>query len=79
MTALKLFSNLTALTALLQFVPFAIGAEQQHVLKDKPTSPFDAEFAKLAKETLELWHVPGVSIAVVDGDDTWAEVSFCLS
>ncbi|TVY34820.1 Protein flp, partial [Lachnellula subtilissima] len=30
------------------------------------------------KDTLELWHVPGVSIAVVDGNDTWAEVSFRL-
>jgi hypothetical protein len=79
MAAFKMFSNFTAWTALLQFVTFTIGAEQQLVLKDKPASPFDSKFAKLAKETLELWHVPGLSIAVVDGNDTWADVSFCLS
>ncbi|KAK3945584.1 penicillin-binding protein 4 [Diplogelasinospora grovesii] len=31
-------------------------------------SPFTADFEKLAKETLEKWHVPGLAIAVVDGD-----------
>ena len=79
MTVLRMLSNLTALTALLQFPPFTIGAEQQHILKDKPASPFDAKFAKLAEDTLKLWHVPGLSIAVVDSNDTWAEVSLCLS
>lgn len=74
MITLKMFSNFTALSALLHFSPFTASA-QQHVIQDKPTSPFDAKFAKLAKETLDLWHVPGVSIAVVDGTETWAEVS----
>jgi len=30
-------------------------------------------FGKLVKETLEIWHVPGVSVAVVDGDKTYAQ------
>ncbi|TVY91494.1 Protein flp, partial [Lachnellula willkommii] len=68
-----MFSKLFALTTLLQLVPLANSAEQQHVLKEKLTSPFDAKFAKLVKDTLDLWHVPGVSISVVDGNDTWAE------
>jgi hypothetical protein len=41
--------------------------------------PFDAAFERLVNETLKLWHVPGVSIAVIDGDDTWVEVRFIIS
>jgi len=41
---------------------------------DSTDGPLDERFAKLVKETLELWHLPGISIAVVDGDKTWAEV-----
>jgi len=44
-------------------------------MKGKRSGPFDARFAKLVKETLDKWHVPGISIAVVDGDDMWAEVN----
>lgn len=36
--------------------------------------PLDRKFGMLVKETLDFWHVPGVSIAVVDGDYTWAKV-----
>jgi hypothetical protein len=70
-----MFSNLICVLALLQLIPPTFGAEQQHVLKDKPTSPLDDKFAKLVNETLHFWHVPGISIAVVDGENTWAEVS----
>jgi CubicO group peptidase (beta-lactamase class C family) len=41
----------------------------------KSTSPFSDEFAQFAKETLEQWKVPGVSLAVIDGDQVYAEVS----
>jgi CubicO group peptidase (beta-lactamase class C family) len=34
----------------------------------------DERFEKLVQESLERWHVPGVSVAVVDGDNTWAMV-----
>ncbi len=44
-------------------------------MKKQRSGPFDAKFAKLVKETLDKWHVPGISIAVVDGDDMWAEVT----
>lgn len=70
-----MFPNLTFIFALLQLVPPTFGVEQQHVFKEKASNPFDDNFAKLAKETLEFWHVPGVAIAVVDGENTWAEVS----
>ncbi|KAJ5826326.1 penicillin-binding protein [Penicillium riverlandense] len=35
--------------------------------------PLNKEFEKLVHETLARWHVPGVSIAVVDGEKSWAE------
>ncbi|KAI0104412.1 beta-lactamase/transpeptidase-like protein [Daldinia grandis] len=36
-------------------------------------SPFDSDFEAFAKAALDRWKVPGVSVAVVDGEDTWAE------
>lgn len=40
----------------------------------KRISPLNADFAKFAQKTLEKWNIPGISIAVVDGDETFAEV-----
>jgi hypothetical protein len=42
--------------------------------KKEKVSPFDADFAKLVEITRSKWHLPGVSLAVVDGDETFAEV-----
>lgn len=39
-------------------------------------SPFTKEYAKHVGELLEEWHVPGVAIGVVDGDNIWTEVGF---
>lgn len=39
--------------------------------------PLDKNFEKLVKETLDLWHVPGVSVAVVDGEKIYAQVRLC--
>ncbi|EXJ77110.1 hypothetical protein A1O3_10268 [Capronia epimyces CBS 606.96] len=36
-------------------------------------SPLDEDFAKLVQSTLDKWHIEGVAVAVVDGDDTWSE------
>lgn len=47
----------------------------QKVLKDKHGSPLDEGFGQFAIDTLLEWYVPGVAIAVVDGDDSWAAVS----
>jgi CubicO group peptidase (beta-lactamase class C family) len=40
--------------------------------------PLNGEFSRLVQETLEMWHVPGVAVAVVDGDKTWTKVGACL-
>ncbi|CAK7206562.1 hypothetical protein SEUCBS139899_009358 [Sporothrix eucalyptigena] len=36
-------------------------------------SPFDDTFRALVADTLASWHIPGIAIAVVDGDHTWVE------
>ncbi|KAH8700965.1 beta-lactamase/transpeptidase-like protein [Talaromyces proteolyticus] len=36
-------------------------------------NPLNEEFEKLVQKTLDLWHVPGIAVAVVDGDNTWAQ------
>jgi hypothetical protein len=53
----------------------ASGLEGQKPLQSNSAGPLDAKFASLVNETLHSWHVPGFSIAVIDGDDVWAEVS----
>lgn len=44
------------------------------VPKDKD-SPLDKEYQELVTRTLEYWHVPGVAVAVVDGEKIYAQVS----
>lgn len=36
--------------------------------------PLDTNFEKFVKDHLDLWHVPGVSVAVVDGENIWTAV-----
>lgn len=40
----------------------------------KGESPFTDEYAKHVDRLLERWHVPGMAVGVVDGDDIWTEV-----
>lgn len=57
-------------------IPASVSATELEKIekKKKKVSPFDADFAKLAQETLIKWHLPGVALAVIDGDETFAEV-----
>ena len=36
-------------------------------------NPLDDDFKRLVEHAMEEFHVPGISVAVVDGDATWAE------
>lgn len=40
---------------------------------ERGESPFTDAFGKHVDELLNKWHVPGVAIGVVDGDDIWTE------
>ncbi|KAJ5195402.1 uncharacterized protein N7498_008840 [Penicillium cinerascens] len=47
--------------------------DHQETSEPSKVSPLDEDFAQLVQSTLEKWHIPGVAIAVIDGDDTWSE------
>jgi hypothetical protein len=55
-------------------LPEAWGSLQK-ILGDNALSPFTADFEQRVNKVLERWHVPGISIAVVDGDHEWSAVS----
>ncbi len=38
-------------------------------------TPLDETFDAIAKKLLQEWHVPGMSIAVIDGDQTFTKVA----
>lgn len=42
-------------------------------------SPFDPEFDALVSKLLEEWKVPGLSIAVVHGSESYSKVNLELS
>ena len=39
-----------------------------------PPSPFNENFNELTNKLLKDFHVPGISVAVVDGDDVFSKV-----
>ena len=56
-------------------VSFAIDQVVMKTYSDDESGPLNEDFAKLVNKTLDLWHVPGLSIAVVDGEKTWSKVT----
>jgi hypothetical protein len=66
---------LNSRSALLQLYLFSIVYGQ---FTNGTSSPFTAKFNDLVNDTLHLWNVPGIAIAVVDSNQTWAEVSIIL-
>jgi hypothetical protein len=54
-------------------IPSSISADDGKQYATK-TSPLNGDFEKLVRETLDKWHIQGIAVAVVDGDETWAEV-----
>ncbi|KAK7426709.1 hypothetical protein QQZ08_006745 [Neonectria magnoliae] len=45
----------------------------EYIQPEDDGNPLTEEFGKFAKETLEDWKVPGVSIAVIDGEDVFTK------
>ncbi len=45
---------------------------------DVKTSPLNASFEDVVRKTLEEWHIPGMAVAVIDGEDIWTQVSNVL-
>ncbi|KAJ9151255.1 Penicillin-binding protein 4 [Pleurostoma richardsiae] len=69
-------SRLTVLAGMVSpgfMAQLALASEAQRPLGGTARDPFTKEFGKLAEELLEKWHVPGIAIGVVDGDETFAQ------
>ena len=63
------------LAILFSVLPLVSSFETQKPIRSNSEGPLDSKIDILVKKALDLWHVPGLSIAVVDGDHVWAEVS----
>lgn len=47
----------------------------QKVLGGVKENPLNSEIHELVIDALHEWHIPGLSIAVIDGKNTWTAVS----
>ncbi|KAL8868157.1 MAG: hypothetical protein Q9174_005175, partial [Haloplaca sp. 1 TL-2023] len=65
----NIISALLTIVSLAQCLP----SEQQIPLGQRIRSPFVRGFDEYVTQLLNDWHVPGLSIAVVDGDETFAK------
>lgn len=61
------------LTAHVQAVQVILGNDESG------TSPFNDGFDDFVESLLKQWHVPGIAIAVVHEDQTWAKVILVLT
>lgn len=52
----------------------ALSGADQIPLTAPDASPFTPDFDKLVTDTLDYWHTPGISVAVVAGDKTFSKV-----
>ncbi len=62
--------------------PTTVAADNNHVNGETPKpspSPLTEEFDSFVQKTLDQWHIQGMSIAVVHGDDTWTKVSIAFA
>ncbi|OTB11185.1 hypothetical protein K445DRAFT_68866 [Daldinia sp. EC12] len=50
-----------------------LSAGEENGEREGRKTPLDPDFEAFTQEALNRWKVPGVSVAVVDGDDIWAE------
>lgn len=68
--------------AILSLAVFAAQVAQANSDSQKPVTgnhgrsrnPLNEEISKFVHESLDVWHVPGMSVGVIDGDDIYTEV-----
>jgi hypothetical protein len=70
-------SNVNTYLLLLSLSGLGIATDRQQPLQaaSKHDSWFDLDFDKLAESTLHQWHVPGLSIAVIDNGKISSKVA----
>ena len=63
---------------LLVFVSITRAKILQKPMISDVSTPFSSKFDALVERTLRHFHVPGLSIAVIDGNETYAKVLILL-
>lgn len=53
---------------------YCFPSHEQILLREQDRSPFSQDFDEDVDRLLNDWHVPGLSIAVVDGNETFTKV-----
>lgn len=69
-------------TAISALAVFAAQIAQANSDSQKPITgshsgsrnPLNEEISKFVQESLDVWHVPGMSVGVIDGDEIYTEV-----
>lgn len=69
----KVFLFPLLLCTLSSCLPSAILEKQ--IGDEKTSSPFTPAFNAFVQQNLDYWHVPGLSVAIVDENDTLSKVS----
>lgn len=65
-------------TVALPLVPisYCLPSQDQIPLHEPDHYPFASELDKSVVRLMNDWHVPGLSIAIVNGNETYSKVSF---
>ena len=58
----------------LLFTSLALSTAQQIPLGGEEQSPLTPKFDQLVSQTLAKWRVPGLAVAVVNGDEIYSKV-----
>ncbi|KAI4275942.1 MAG: hypothetical protein L6R35_006249, partial [Caloplaca aegaea] len=68
-----LYHPIVVLLALLLPSSYSFPSKAQKPVEEKTVSPFTQEVDEDVTELLDQWHIPGLSIAVIDGRDTFSK------
>ena len=66
--------GLCTVTLTLVYLSYCFPSEERLPLQKADRSPFTPDFDKYVTQLMNDWHVPGLAIAVVDGDETFSRV-----
>lgn len=68
------FLGLCTVTLTLIYLSSCFPSEERLPLQKAGRSPFTPNFDKHVTQLMNVWHVPGIAIAIVDGNETFSKV-----
>lgn len=74
-TTANMFSfSLCSVALALVPLSYALSSQDQTPLHEVDHSPFTSDFDKSVVRLMNNWHVPGLAIAIVNGNETYSKV-----